>query len=70
MANVGGADRAIRIIVGVALVGATAVGPWSDILSPWGYIGIVPLLTGLFAVCPGYSLIGLSTSKHSENSSD
>ncbi len=69
MANVGGADRAIRIIVGAALVGATAVGPWSDVLSPWGYIGIVPLLTGLFGVCPGYSLIGVSTTKkHGDNS--
>lgn len=63
MANVGGADRAIRVVVGVALVGVTAVGPWSDVLSPWGYIGIVPLLTGLFKVCPGYSLIGVSTVK-------
>ena len=69
MANVGGVDRAIRIIVGVALVGATAVGPWSDVLSPWGYIGIVPLLTGLFGVCPGYSLIGVSTTKKQGDSS-
>ncbi len=68
MANVGGVDRGIRIIVGAVLVGATAVGPWSDILSPWGYIGIVPLLTGLIGVCPGYSLIGLSTNKHSDDS--
>ncbi len=64
MANVGGADRAIRVIVGAVVVGATVVGPWSDVLSPWGYIGVVPLLTGLIGVCPAYSLIGLSTKKH------
>ncbi|HGG63267.1 MAG TPA: DUF2892 domain-containing protein, partial [Gammaproteobacteria bacterium] len=40
-----------------------------DVLSPWGYIGIVPLLTGLFGVCPGYSLIGVSTTKkHGDDS--
>ena len=69
MANVGGADRAIRVIVGAVVVGATALGPWSDVLSPWGYIGVVPLLTGLIGICPAYSLIGLSTKKHVGNTS-
>lgn len=69
MANVGGIDRGIRVVVGAALVGATAVGPWAEMLSPWGYIGIVPLLTGLFGICPAYSLIGMSTSKHSGEAS-
>ncbi|MCF6209622.1 MAG: DUF2892 domain-containing protein [Gammaproteobacteria bacterium] len=67
MANVGGADRAVRVIVGAVVVGATAVGPWSEVLSPWGYIGVVPLLSGLIGVCPAYSLIGLSTKKHGDN---
>ncbi len=67
MANVGGADRAVRVIVGAVVVGATAVGPWSDVLSPWGYIGVVPLLTGLIGTCPAYSLIGLNTKKHVDN---
>jgi len=66
MANVGGIDRVARIVVGAGLVGVTAVGPWADVLSPWGYIGVVPLLTGVFGYCPGYALIGLSTSKSGE----
>lgn len=67
MANVGGVDRAVRVIVGAVVVGATAVGPWSEVLSPWGYIGVVPLLSGLIGVCPAYSLIGLSTTKHDDS---
>ncbi len=65
MANVGGADRIIRVVVGAALVGATAVGPFAETLSPWGYIGIVPLLTGAFGFCPAYMLTGLNTAKKS-----
>ena len=55
--NVGGIDRALRIIVGLALLALIFVGPktW------WGLIGIVPLFTGLFGACPAYSLVGLST---------
>lgn len=55
--NVGGIDRALRIIVGLVLLALVFVGPktW------WGLIGIVPLVTGLFGTCPAYSLVGLST---------
>ena len=67
MANVGGIDRVARIVVGAALVGATAVGPWAEVLSPWGYIGVVPLLTGLVGYCPAYSLIGMNTSQAKSN---
>lgn len=63
MANVGGVDRVIRVVVGAALVGGTAVGPFSEALSPWGYIGVVPLLTGIIGFCPAYPLIGLNTAK-------
>lgn len=70
MVNVGGVDKVIRVVVGVALVTTTAVGPWAEVLSPWGYIGVVPLLTGLFNFCPAYSLIGFSTSKNSASASD
>ena len=55
--NVGGIDRILRIIVGIALIALVFVGPQT----PWGWIGVIPLVTGLFSYCPAYSLLGLST---------
>lgn len=55
--NVGGIDRALRIVVGVALVGATVAG----LLPVWGWIGVVPLATGLIGWCPAYRLLGFKT---------
>jgi hypothetical protein len=55
--NVGTLDRIIRIIGGIALIGLAVSGT----IGVWGYIGIVPLVTGLFRFCPAYRLIGLST---------
>ena len=53
--NVGMVDRVLRIGVGAVLIDlAAGVGVW-------GYIGVVPLLTGLFRFCPAYGLFGLST---------
>ena len=57
--NVGGVDRVLRIVVGVALVGATAAG----YLPVWGYIGVVPLATGLIGWCPAYLPFGFKTCK-------
>jgi len=56
-ANVGGVDRAIRIVVGLALIALTLV----NVIGPWGWIGILPLVTGIFRFCPAYSLLGMST---------
>jgi len=56
-ANVGGIDKVLRIVAGVALVGAAATGT----IGLWGYIGIVPLATGLIGWCPLYPLLGLNT---------
>jgi hypothetical protein len=56
-ANVGTIDRALRIIVGLALLSLVFIGPQT----PWGWIGLVPLLTALAGYCPANSLIGLST---------
>lgn len=56
-ANVGGIDKILRIVVGVGLLGATVAGA----LPAWGYIGIVPLATGLMGWCPAYPLLGIST---------
>ena len=55
--NVGTLDRTLRIGAGVALIGLAAAG----IVGPWGYIGVIPLATGLFRVCPLYSILGLNT---------
>jgi hypothetical protein len=56
-ANVGTIDRVLRIVAGLVLVGLAASGT----IGMWGYIGVVPLLTGLFRFCPVYPLIGLNT---------
>ena len=58
-ANVGATDRAIRIVVGLALIGATLMGS----IGVWGWIGLVPLATGVFRFCPAYLPFGLSTCK-------
>lgn len=58
--NVGTADRVLRIGAGVALIGLALAG----VVGPWGYIGVVPLVTGLFKVCPLYSVLGIKTCPH------
>lgn len=55
--NVGGIDRILRVVVGIALIALTLTGT----IGVWGWIGVVPLATGLFRVCPAYSLIGVNT---------
>lgn len=55
--NVGGIDRIARIIAGLVLVGLTAAG----MIGAWGWIGLVPLLTGLFKFCPAYAMFGINT---------
>lgn len=55
--NEGTIDRALRIIVGLALITIVFVGPQT----PWGWIGLVPLATGLIGWCPAYTLLGIRT---------
>ncbi len=55
--NVGRADKIIRIVAGAALIGLTLAG----IIGVWGWIGVVPLATGLMGWCPAYSLLGIKT---------
>lgn len=57
MMNEGTLDRAIRVVLGIALVSLVFVGPQSY----WGLIGLVPLATGLVGFCPLYRVLGLST---------
>lgn len=58
-ANVGGIDKVVRIIGGLVLIALAATGT----VGLWGWIGVVPLLTGLFNFCPLYSLLGIKTCK-------
>lgn len=57
MKNAGTLDRTIRIVLGISLLTIAFVGP----KTPFGYVGIVPLLTGIIGFCPLYRLVGLST---------
>ena len=56
-ANVGTIDRILRIVVGVALVAMAVTGR----VGAWGYVGLLPLATGLFRFCPAYRLLGIRT---------
>jgi hypothetical protein len=60
--NVGTLDRAARIIVGLVLIALVFVGPQT----PWGWIGLIPLATGLVSFCPAYRLLGFRTCKPTE----
>ncbi len=57
--NVGNTERGIRVVVGLALVSLVFVGPQT----PWGWIGLVPIVTGLVGWCPPYALFGINTCK-------
>lgn len=55
--NVGGIDRILRIAAGGALIALAA----TETVGWWGYLGAVPLLTGLLGWCPPYSMLGINT---------
>ncbi len=55
--NEGTIDRILRVLVGITLISIVFVGP----KTPWGWIGVVPLVTGLVGVCPLYSILGINT---------
>ena len=57
MCNVGGIDRVLRIVVGLVLVGLAA----THTIGVWGWIGLVPLLTGIIGWCPAYLPFGIKT---------
>ncbi|MEO8024445.1 DUF2892 domain-containing protein [Polaromonas sp.] len=57
--NVGGIDRILRITIGLVLVGLAATGT----VGWWGWLGVVPLATGLVGWCPPYALLGFNTCK-------
>ncbi len=57
--NVGGIDKIVRIVIGLVLIGLTL----ANVIPAWGWIGIVPLVTGVVGFCPFYPLLGFSSKK-------
>ena len=55
--NVGGIDRGVRIVLGLVLIALSLGGQ----IGAWGWLGLVPLATGLTGWCPPYRLLGIST---------
>ena len=60
--NVGTVDRILRIVLGIVILG---VGYMTESL--WGLVGLVPLLTGLFKLCPLYSIVGINSGCKTQN---
>ena len=58
--NIGGIERIVRIVIGLVLVALAATGQ----VGLWGWLGLVPLATGLIGWCPPYSLLGINTCKN------
>ena len=57
--NVGGIDRTVRIVVGLVLIALAVTGT----VGVWGWLGVVPLATGLVGWCPPYAMLGINTCK-------
>lgn len=55
--NEGTADRVLRIVAGLVLISLVFIGPQTA----WGWIGVVPVVTGALGSCPLYSLLGINT---------
>jgi hypothetical protein len=55
--NVGSIDKTIRIVAGLALIALAIM----EVGTPWTWIGVLPLITGLMGSCPAYSLFGVNT---------
>ena len=55
--NVGNIDRVLRLLIGLVLIGLAALGT----IGAWGYVGVLPLLTGIAARCPLYQVLRIRT---------
>ena len=55
--NIHPIERMIRVLAGIALISCVFIGPQS----PWFWLGVIPLATGLMGWCPPYALLGIST---------
>ena len=57
--NVHNIERVVRVVIGAAIVSLVFIGPQS----PWGWLGLVPIATGLLGWCPPYAMLGITTCK-------
>lgn len=57
--NINSIERIIRIVAGLVILSLAFIGPETK----WGYLGLIPLATGLIGWCPPYQLLGISTCK-------
>jgi len=55
--NEGTVDRIVRVIAGLVILSLAFIGP----KTAWGYLGLIPIATGLVGYCPAYSLFGINT---------
>jgi hypothetical protein len=55
--NVGSIDKTIRLVVGLVLIALAIMG----VATPWTWIGVLPIVTGLMGTCPAYTLFGVNT---------
>ncbi|MDF3124444.1 DUF2892 domain-containing protein [Rheinheimera sp. 1928-s] len=60
--NVGGLDKIVRVSVGVVLITLAVL----NMIGPWGWLGVIPVLTGVVGVCPLYSLLGINSCRVSK----
>jgi hypothetical protein len=60
--NVHNIERGVRIVIGLVLISLAFWGPES----PWGWIGVIPLATGLLGWCPPYAMLGINTCRKPE----
>jgi hypothetical protein len=61
--NEGNTDRILRVVAGLGILSLAFWGPQTA----WGYVGLIPLLTGAFGFCPVYHLLGLNTCPFSKS---
>ena len=61
--NIGLIDLWTRIAIGLLLLVLSAAG----VIGPWGYLGLIPLVTGVVARCPLYTILGVQTCRREAN---
>lgn len=64
--NIGGIDKVLRITGGIVLIGLVT----TDMIGAWGWVGIVPLATGLINWCPLYTIAGINTGSSKPEASE
>ena len=62
--NLSSIDRVIRIVFGLALLGWPLAWYGPENITAWGYLGLIPFITGLLGSCPVYKILGISTSRN------